>query len=162
MALLFPGSGVETPFWLPPLVGLVVSSFTSMAGVSGAFLILPFQMSILGFTSPAVSPTNLVFNLVAIPSGVYRYLREGRMLWPLTGIIVTGTLPGVVLGGMIRLRYLPDPVTFKGFAGAVLLYVGLRLVWDIAHGGRRTSTIPGPATDASATGWRGCGAGSLT
>jgi uncharacterized membrane protein YfcA len=154
MALLFPGAGVETPFWLPPLVGLVVSSVTSMAGVSGAFLILPFQMSVLGFTSPAVSPTNLVFNLVAIPSGVYRYLREGRMLWPLTGIIAAGTLPGVVLGGMIRLRYLPDPVTFKGFAGAVLLYVGLRLVWDIARGGRRTSAIPAPAKDATATGWR--------
>jgi len=157
VALLFPGSGVETPFWLPPLVALVVSSFTSMAGVSGAFLILPFQMSVLGFTSPAVSPTNLVFNLVAIPSGVYRYLREGRLLWPLTGIIAAGTLPGVVLGGIVRLHYLPDPATFKGFAGVVLLYVGLRLVGDLARGNRRAAAAPAPATDSSATGWRVAG-----
>jgi hypothetical protein len=81
--MLFPVSGVETNPVAPFLVALVVSSFTSMGGVSGAFLLLPFQMSVLGFTSAAVSPTNLVFNVVAIPSGVYRNLREGRMNWPL-------------------------------------------------------------------------------
>ena len=80
----FPVSGVETPFWLPPLVALVISFFTSMGGVSGAFLLLPFQVSYLGYTAPSVSATNQVFNVVAIPSGVYRYIREGRMVWPLT------------------------------------------------------------------------------
>jgi uncharacterized membrane protein YfcA len=154
MALLFPISGVETPLWLPPLVALAISSFTSMAGVSGAFLLLPFQMSVLGFTSPAVSPTNLVFNLVAIPSGVYRYLREGRMLWPLTGVITAGTLPGAVLGGIVRLRYLPDPAAFKGFAGAVLLYMGLRLAWDIAGGRSRAAATPTSAADAPSADWR--------
>ena len=64
----FPVSGVDCPLWLPPLVAFVISLFTSMGGVSGAFLLLPFQMSFLGFTSPAVSPTNLVFNIVAIPA----------------------------------------------------------------------------------------------
>ncbi len=52
-----------------------------MGGVSGNFLLLSYQISVLNFTSPAVSPTNLVFNIVAIPSGVYRYLREGRKNW---------------------------------------------------------------------------------
>jgi uncharacterized membrane protein YfcA len=102
-----------------------------MAGLSGAFLLLPFQMSILGFTSPAVSPTNLVYNIVAIPSGVYRYFREGRMLIPLTIIIIAGTLPGVIAGGFIRLEYLPDPKPFKVFVGLVLLYVGIRMFLDI-------------------------------
>ena len=51
--LLFPVSGVKTWVFLPPLIALVVSAFTSMAGVSGAFILLPFQMSFLGFTSPA-------------------------------------------------------------------------------------------------------------
>ncbi|MBI5253753.1 MAG: TSUP family transporter, partial [Euryarchaeota archaeon] len=80
--MLFPVSGVETPIFVPPLVAFVISFFTSMGGVSGAFLLLPFQMSVLNFTSPAVSATNFVYNIVAIPSGVYRYLREGRMAWP--------------------------------------------------------------------------------
>lgn len=102
-----------------------------MGGVSGAFLLLPFQMSILGYTAPSVSATNQVFNVVAIPSGVYRYIKEGRMLWPLTLAVIAGTLPGVFIGAWIRIEYLPNPKSFKFFAGLVLLYIGLRLIMDI-------------------------------
>jgi uncharacterized membrane protein YfcA len=130
--LLFPSSGVETYLWLPPLVAFCVSFFTSMGGVSGAFLLLPFQVSVLNFSSPAVSPTNLVYNIVAIPSGVYRYIREGRMSWPLTYITIVGTLPGVFLGFILRIKYFPDPKAFKFFVGLVLLYIGLRLVYDLS------------------------------
>jgi uncharacterized protein len=128
---VFPASGVKTWVFLPPLVAFVVSFFTSMGGVSGAFLLLPFQMSFLGYTHPSVSATNQLFNIVAIPSGVYRYWREGRMVWPLTWVIIAGTLPGVFIGAVIRIGYLPDPAKFKLFAGAVLIYLGLRMVRDL-------------------------------
>ena len=75
--MVFEASGVEVSPLVPVFVAFGISFFTSMGGVSGAFLLLPFQMSVLGFTSPAVSPTNLVCNIVAIPSGVYQYIREG-------------------------------------------------------------------------------------
>jgi uncharacterized membrane protein YfcA len=65
--MLFPISGVETYVFIPPLVAIVISFFCSMGGVSGAFLLLPFQMSVLNFTSPSVSSTNLIYNIVAIP-----------------------------------------------------------------------------------------------
>ncbi|MFH1136621.1 MAG: sulfite exporter TauE/SafE family protein [Pseudomonadota bacterium] len=129
--MYFPVSGVEVSPFIPPLVAFVVSFFTSMGGVSGAFLLLPFQVSFLGFVSPAVSPTNLVFNIVAIPSGIYRYLKEGRMAWPLTWVVVLGTLPGVAIGAILRVRYLPDPKSFKLFVGLVLLYIGVRLFRDL-------------------------------
>src|SRR3972149_12291901 len=91
---VFSISGVKTWVFLPPLVAFIVSFFTSMGGVSGAFLLLPFQMSFLGFTNPSVSATNQLFNIVAIPTGVYRYYKEGRMVWPLTWAVIIGTLPG--------------------------------------------------------------------
>jgi uncharacterized membrane protein YfcA len=127
----FTVAGIDIPIWLPPLVSFIISFFASMAGLSGAFLLLPFQMSVLGFTSPAVSPTNLVYNIVAIPGGVYRYFREGRMLFPLAFIIIAGSLPGIIAGGFIRLEYLPDPKLFKVFAGLVLFYVGFRMFIDL-------------------------------
>lgn len=123
----FPISGVETYWWLPLVVALVVSMFTSLGGLSGAFLLLPFQVSVLGFTGPGVSPTNLVFNIVAIPSGVYRYWRDGRMVWSLAWATMIGTLPGVFIGAVIRIKYLPDPKDFKLFVGMVLFYIGIRL-----------------------------------
>lgn len=138
--MIFPVSGVETAVWVPPLVGMVISFFTSMGGISGAFFILPFQMSVLGFTSPAVTPTNLVFNVIGIPSAVYKYFREGRMNWPLAWNIIAGTMPGLVLGLFIRVWYLPDPKPFKLFVGCVLLYVGGRMLYQIISNlGKATS-----------------------
>jgi len=127
---LFTVSQVETWVWLPPLVAFTVSFFTSMGGISGAFILLPFQMSVLGYTAPSVSATNQLFNIIAIPSGVYRYIKEKRMVWPLTWCVVIGTLPGVLIGAWIRIEYLTDPTTFKFFAGLVLGYIGLRLAKD--------------------------------
>ena len=147
--MLFPVSGVETPIWLPPLVAFAISYFTSMAGISGAFLLLPFQMSYLGFVSPAVSPTNLVFNIVAIPSGIYRFFREKRLVWPLVWTVILGTLPGVFLGGFIRLQYLPDPKPFKLFAGLVLGYIALRMardLWGKRHDNKSERQAPQPRT----------------
>jgi len=129
--MLFHTAGIEIAPWIPPLVAFVISFFTSMGGVSGAFLLLPFQMSCLGCVNPSVSATNQLFNIVAIPSGVYRYFREGRMVWPLTLVVIAGTLPGVMIGAVLRVTYLPDPRHFKLFAAAVLLYIGLRMARDL-------------------------------
>lgn len=133
----FDISGVDTWIFLPPLVAFIVSLFTSMGGVSGAFLLLPFQMSFLGFTSPSVSATNFVFNIVAIPSGVYGYLKQGRMAWPLTWVVIVGTLPGVFIGYYLRVVYLPEPKTFKFFVGWVLIYIGARLLYEMTPRSRR-------------------------
>ncbi len=138
--MTFPISGVSTNILLPPLVSLVISFFTSMGGISGAFLLLPFQMSVLGYTAPSVSGTNHVFNVVAIPSGVYRYIKEGRMAWPLTWVVIAGTLPGVFIGYYLRVLYLPDPRTFKLFVGCVLFYIGFRLFKELLFPNKAQST----------------------
>jgi uncharacterized membrane protein YfcA len=132
----FPVSGVDCPLWLPPALAFVVALVTAPAGLSGAFLLLPFQMSVLGFVTPGVTPTNLLYNIVAIPGGVYRYIRERRMNWPLTWIVVAGTLPGVFVGAVVRVRYMADPHVVKLFVGLVLVYIAARLFWDLKTGAR--------------------------
>lgn len=127
----FPVSGVIVAPWIPPLVAFGISFLTSMGGVSGAFLLLLFQMSVLGYTHPSVSATNQVFNIVAIPSGVYRYCKEGRMIWPLTWTVVIGTLPGVFIGSLVRVNGLRDPRNFKLFAGLVILYISGKMIKDL-------------------------------
>jgi uncharacterized membrane protein YfcA len=136
---------MDAQSWLPPVAAFVISFFTSMVGISGAFLLLPIQISLLGLASPAVSATNLVFNLIAIPAGVYRYWREKRILWPLALIVIAGTTPGVIIGGFIRLSILADAERFKAFAGCVLLWVGLRIVKDILKSRKKTAAPIAPA-----------------
>jgi uncharacterized protein len=146
----FPISGVTTWIFLPPIIAFVVSFFASMGGVSGAFLLLPFQISFLHFVSPSVSATNFVYNIVAIPSGVYRYIRERRMVWPLAWTVILGTLPGVLLGYYIRVIYLPKPQTFRLFVGCVLSYVGSRLLIEVVKEfKRKSSDDPGKAKPAN-------------
>ncbi len=137
----FPVSGVETYWWFPPLVAFAVSCLTSTGGLSGAFLMLPFQVSVLGFVGPGVSPTNLIYNVIGIPGGAYRYHREGRMVWPLAWAIILGTVPGMALGAVARVTLLPNPAVFKPFAGLVLAFIGVRLLRDVI---RRTGAPPKP------------------
>jgi len=136
----FTVSGVETSIFIPPLIAFVISFFSSMAGITGAFLILPFQMSALGFVTPSVSATNFLYNVVGTPGGILRYMREGRMVWPLALAITIGTLPGVLVGYYIRVRYLPDPRSFKLFVGVILMYIGMRVVKKIIRTGGASAT----------------------
>ena len=53
------------------------------------------------------------------------------MAWPLTWVVVVGTLPGVVIGAFLRVGYFKEFATFKIFVGLVLLYLGLRMAWDM-------------------------------
>lgn len=129
--MLFETAGITAPLWLPPLAGFVLAFFCSMVGISGAFLLMPFQMSVLGYVSPSASATNLVFNLVAIPSGVWRYAHEGRMDWPLARLIALGTMPGLLAGWWLRLHWLADPRSFKLFVGLVLAWLAFRLYREL-------------------------------
>ena len=140
----FPVSKISVSLLLPPLVTLLLAYFGAMAGVTGAFLLLPFQMSVLGYTSPGVSATNFVYNLFAIPASVLRYIREGRMNWPLAVVISCGSLPGIVVGYLIRIHYLTDPRFFRPFVGLVLLY----LAWLVGRAVFGSRSRVRPAMDA--------------
>ena len=129
----FPLADIEVALWVPPLAALVISFFTSMGGISGAFLLLPFQMSLLGASSPSLSATNQIYNVVAVPLGVLRYIQEGRMVWPLARAIACGTLPGVLTGALIRVTLLPDKHGFLPFAVLVLTFIGLWVARDVAR-----------------------------
>jgi uncharacterized membrane protein YfcA len=130
----FPLSGVETYIFIPPLVAFTISFFTSMGGISGAFLLLPFQMSVLGFITPSVTSTNFLFNVIGTPGGVYRYAKECRFVWPVAILIVAGIIPGVLIGYYIRVTVFPDPGTFKFFVGIVLLLIAFKLLKDALNG----------------------------
>lgn len=113
---------------LLPLCALALSFFCSMVGVSGAFLLLPVQILLLGTTSPSVSATNQLFNVLATPSGILRYLREGRMVWPMALVLTAGSLPGLALGSWLRVVVLSGPALFTWFACGVLLLVAVNML----------------------------------
>lgn len=126
--MYFPVAEVQVNPLVPFFFAFVISLFCSMSGISGAFLLLPWQISVLGYNSPGVSATNQVFNILACPAGVWRYAREKRMLWPLALFIAAGTLPGVFIGSLARLTILSGARYFLFFVSLVLFYLGWRLL----------------------------------
>jgi uncharacterized membrane protein YfcA len=102
----------------------VIAVVTTPAGVSGAVLLLPFQVSVLGTPSPSVTPTNLLYNVVASPGAIWRYRQQGQTGGRLTWLLLAGTLPGVVAGSVIRVYLLPGPVVFDFVVAAVLIPLG--------------------------------------
>jgi uncharacterized protein len=106
---------------------LAVSAVATPAGVSGAVLLLPFQVSVLGTPSPAVTPTNLLYNVVATPGALYRYRRQHQTGGRLALLLITGTLPGVIIGSIIRVELVPGPRVFDLMVAALLLPLGIWL-----------------------------------
>jgi uncharacterized membrane protein YfcA len=103
----------------------VIAVVATPAGVSGAVLLLPFQVSVLGTPSPAVTPTNLLYNVVATPGALYRYWRQGQNGGRLALVLTAGTLPGVIAGSVIRVELLPAPGVFDLVVAAVLVPLGI-------------------------------------
>ncbi|BAG22044.1 sulfite exporter TauE/SafE family protein [Streptomyces griseus] len=104
--------------------GLLISVATAPVGVSGAVFLLPVQISVLGVPSPAVTPTNLLYNVVAGPGALLRHHRAGTLRGPLTRLLVLGTVPGVVVGAVIRVFAVPGPSVFRLLIAVLLLPLG--------------------------------------
>src|SRR3984885_11811803 len=130
-ASLSCGTSLRGVHWQWPVgaaLAFLLALATTPAGVSGAVLLLPVQLSVLHVPSPSVTPTNLLFNVAATPGGLLRFARERRLRGPLTGVLVAGTLPGVIAGAVLRVEVFSGQRSFTVIAGLVLLPLGLWLL----------------------------------
>jgi len=125
------------------LVGFVVAAASTPAGVSGAFLLLPVQVQVFNVPSPAVSATNLLYNVVSAPAGAVTYQRLGRLDTRLARSLCLGTAPGVVVGALVRSTWLSDPDRFGVLAAVMLLGLGLRTLLDARPRAAETVTRTG-------------------
>lgn len=147
--------------------GLIVAVVTAPVGVSGAVFLLPVQLDVLRIPSPAVTPTNLLFNVVSTPGAILRHRLTGRLDGQLTRRLVTGTLPGVVIGTVVRVYLAPGDRIFRLLAAAVLLPLGLWLCTPRRGRPPRAFATSGPSITAlglavgTVGGVYGIGGGSL-
>jgi hypothetical protein len=123
----------------------VIAVLATPAGISGAVLLLPFQVSVLGTPSPAVTPTNLLYNTVATPGGLYRYRRQQQTGGRLALVLIAGTGPGVIAGSIIRVELLPSAHVFDLVVAAVLIPLGTVIALTRPGTGPQPGAPPRPA-----------------
>jgi uncharacterized protein len=118
-----------------------------------------------------VTPTNLLYNVVATPGALYRFWRQGQTGGRLAVTLIAGTLPGVVAGSVIRVELLPSSRVFDLVVAAVLIPLGVWLAFSRParrrEPGHPPRMIPVPALVTLATvvgcvgGIYGIGGGSI-
>ncbi|MCX4987277.1 MULTISPECIES: sulfite exporter TauE/SafE family protein [unclassified Streptomyces] len=126
-------------------VGMLIAVVTAPVGVSGAVFLLPVQLSVFAVPNPSVTPTNLLYNVVAGPGALLRYRRDGALRGPLVRRLLLGTLPGVVLGAVIRVFALPGPSVFRLLVAALMLPLGTWLIFRTLHPEPTETRRPEPA-----------------
>jgi uncharacterized protein len=148
--------------------GLVISVLTTPVGVSGAVFLLPVQLDLLAVPSPRVAPTNLLFNIVAVPGALLRYRRQGQLVGPLTRRLIAGTVPGVIVGAVARVYLVPGAGVFRLLLAALLGPLGVIVLLRQPRSPRGSvPRLTGPAVTALAFvagvlgGIYGVGGGSL-
>ena len=126
----------------------LIAVVTTPAGISGAVLLLPFRVTVLGTPSPSVTPTNLLYNVVATPGALYRYWRQGQTGGRLALVLIAGTVPSVIAGSVIRVELLPGPRVFDLVVAAVMIPLGTWLALTRPPGpddpARPARAIPAP------------------
>jgi uncharacterized protein len=110
------------------LAGVAITMVTAPVGVSGAVFLLPVQLSILHVPNPSVTPTNLLYNVIAGPGALLKYRRNGQMTGRLARQLLAGTVPAVIVGAVIRVYLVPGARRFRFVAGLVLVSLGIWLL----------------------------------
>ena len=110
------------------LAGFAVAAVTAPVGISGAVLLLPVQLSALGMHGPAVSATNLLYNVVATPLGLSRLVRTARGHGTEMLVAAVAAVPCAVAGAAVRVTWLSDPAHFRALLAVLMLGMGARLL----------------------------------
>jgi uncharacterized membrane protein YfcA len=130
-----------------------IAVLATPAGVSGAVLLLPFQVSVLGTPSPAVTPTNLLYNVVATPGARVFDFVVAAVLLPLgSWLAATKPAPASPPGG--TRREIPRPVLVAlaavvGCVGGIYGIGGGSVLAPVLIGSGRPPSEVAPAALAS-------------
>ncbi len=127
--------------------GLVVALLCTPVGVSGAVLLLPAQTNLLGLAGPAVSSTNLLFNVVSTPGGLTRLGRTARLVRREVIAVLVVAVPAAVGGALLRVTVLADADVFRVLVATALLPIAATLARQCWHPAttREARSRPGSA-----------------
>jgi hypothetical protein len=138
----FPLAGVKVPVWHLIWMGFWTGYTMAVVGEAAGIFALPYQMSILQFTGPGVTPTTQLITLLN-PFGALFGFRRNRQwnldfaLWVCLGGVVGG-----LIGPVVRITLLSDVKPFTFAVGLVLAFAGAHLCYAAYRGFRnRRSSV---------------------
>jgi hypothetical protein len=127
----FPQEEKRQHVWVRPaatvLVGAVVGSLVGLTSVgSGTLIIAAIAFLYPGLSSKEMVGTDIFQAFLLLLAGVFGYLGSGMINWPIVGLLLLGSLPGVLIGSMLS-KHIPNQ--YLNLALAIVLGLsGLKLI----------------------------------
>ena len=127
---------------LPALVGIAIGVATAPAGVSGAVFVVPVLIVGWGLAPMVAAATALLYNVLAIPSGLARLVRRQRMDWRLSRLVIPGSIVGVLVGVLVRVQLPATGPVPAAIAVLVLATFGTLLLLRTTRIAARDRPVP--------------------
>ncbi len=138
------GPECDVALWHLLLLGFSAGYAMALVGGATGLVSLPYNMSVLGFTTIPVSPTVQLETFLNPFGALLGFKRNGQWNWDFALPLCIGAAVGAVAGPFVRVFWLPDAVPFKGAVGVALIFVAIQMLGRIS-GRSATVTAPLPA-----------------
>lgn len=129
----WPLAGVRVPAWHLVWMGVWTGYTMAVVGEAAGIFALPYQMSILQFTTPHVTPTTQLLTFLNPFGALFGFWRNRQWNLDLALWVCLGGVVGGLIGPFLRLTLLADPRPFTFTVGLALLFAGVHLCFAAAR-----------------------------
>ena len=117
--------------WYRPVVTALVGAFVGfLVGLtsvgSGTLIIVSMAFLFPRLTTKELVGTDIFQAFMLLAAGAIAYLSAGTINWPIVGMLLIGSLPGVFLGSKLS-KFIPDRY-MRPVLATVLVISGLKLI----------------------------------
>ncbi len=148
----FPLAGARVPIWHLVWMGFWTGYTMAVVGEAAGIFALPYQMSVLQFITPSVTPTTQLLTFINPIGALFGFIRNKQYNWDFALWVCAGGATGALIGPFIRLTVLADPGPFKMAVGLALAIAGIHLCWAAFRRVNRSQGIEGKfAAEAKAS-----------
>ncbi len=127
--IAFPLAGVRVPVWHIIWMGFWTGYTMAVVGEAAGIFALPYQMSILQFHTPSVTPTTQLLTFLNPFGALFGFIRNRQFNWDFAFWVCAGGVVGALIGPFIRLTLLADTKPFTFAVGLALAIAGIHLCW---------------------------------
>lgn len=132
----FPLAGVRVPVWHLIWMGFWTGYTMAVVGEAAGIFALPYQMSILQFSTAHVTPTTQLLTFLNPFGALFGFRRNRQWNLDLALWVCLGGVIGGLTGPFLRITLLSDPKPFTLVVGLALVVAGVHLCFAAAKGYR--------------------------
>lgn len=132
----FPLAGVKVPIWHLIWMGFWTGYTMAVVGEAAGIFALPYQMSILQFAGPSITPTTQLLTFLNPFGALFGFRRNGQWNLDLALWVCLGGVVGGLAGPFVRITLLSDVKPFTFAVGLALTCAGVHLCYSAYRGFR--------------------------